>query len=76
MPSSASLELKNEKQSAHSNWIASVAFSPNGNAIVSGSYDNAIKVWDAGASFVAHLRRLRPPLSTTDSRCLVQLLCS
>ena len=26
----------------------SVAFSPDGKTIVSGSYDNTIKVWDAG----------------------------
>ena len=46
----ASLELKAEKQSAHSNLVRSVAFSPNGKTIVSGSYDRTIKVWDAGAS--------------------------
>ena len=44
----ASLELKAEKQSAHSNWVMSVAFSPDGKTIVSGSYDKRIKVWDAG----------------------------
>ena len=43
-----SLELKAEKQSAHSNGIISVAFSPDGKTIVSGSYDQTIKVWDAG----------------------------
>ena len=46
----ASLELKAEKQSAHSGWVISVAFSPDGKTIVSGSEDNALKVWDAGAS--------------------------
>jgi WD40 repeat protein len=44
----ASLELKAEKQSAHSKAVASVAFSPDGSTIVSGSYDQTIKVWDAG----------------------------
>ena len=44
----ASLELKAEKQSAHSNYVMSVAFSPNGSTIVSGSLDKTIKVWDAG----------------------------
>ena len=39
-----------EKTSAHSYWIRSVAFSPDGNKIVSGSNDKTIKVWDA-ASF-------------------------
>ena len=44
----ASLELKAEKQSAHSSFVASVAFSPDGKTIVSGSYDQTLKVWDAG----------------------------
>jgi len=41
------LELKAEKQSAHSSTVASVAFSPDGKTIVSGSWDRTIKVWDA-----------------------------
>ena len=45
----ASLELKAEKQSAHSSQVMSVAFSPDGKTIVSGSRDETIKVWDAGA---------------------------
>ena len=48
MLATASLELKAEKQSAHSDWVTSVAFSPDGATIVSGSADNTIKVWDAG----------------------------
>ena len=47
---SASLELKAEKQSAHSHPVASVAFSPDGASIVSGSDDQTIKVWDAGVT--------------------------
>ena len=46
----ATLELKAEKQSAHSGEIYSVAFSPDGKTIVSGSDDQTIKVWDAGVS--------------------------
>jgi len=41
----ASLELKAEN--AHSDWVYSVAFSPDGKTIVSGSRDKTIKVWDA-----------------------------
>ena len=43
----ASLELKAEKQSAHSSSVRYVAFSPDGATIVSGSWDKTIKVWDA-----------------------------
>ena len=44
----ASLELKAEKKNAHSGWVRSVAFSPDGKTIVSGSNDKTLKVWDAG----------------------------
>ena len=46
----ASLELKAENENAHSECINSVAFSPDGKTIVSGSDDQTLKVWDAGAS--------------------------
>ena len=48
MLAAASLELKAEKQSAHSKRVRSVAFSPDGKSIVSGSDDKTLKVWDAG----------------------------
>ena len=50
----ASLELKVKKQSAHIVCVSSVAFSPDGATIVSGSYDRKIKVWDAGVSALTH----------------------
>lgn len=31
---------------AHSELVSSLAYDPNGNFIVSGSYDNAVRVWD------------------------------
>ena len=40
------MELLSEKTNAHSDKITSVAFSPDGTKIVSGSYDKTIKVWD------------------------------
>ena len=49
MLATASLDLKAEKQDAHSSPVRSVAFSPDGKTIVSGSSDKALKVWDAGA---------------------------
>ena len=50
MLAAASLELKVKKQSAHMTCVNSVAFSPDGAFIVSGSWDKTIKVRDAGAS--------------------------
>jgi len=38
-----------EKTDAHSSYVSSVAFSPDGTQIVSGSGDRTIKVWDPGA---------------------------
>ena len=43
------MELLSEKTEAHSDCINSVAFSPDGTKIVSGSADETIKVWDFGA---------------------------
>ena len=43
------LELLSEKSNAHSSYVSSVAFSPDGTKIVSGSDDETIKVWDSGA---------------------------
>ena len=40
------MELLSEKTNAHSGDINSVAFSPDGTKIVSGSDDQTIKVWD------------------------------
>ena len=43
------MELLSDKTDAHSDYVLSVAFSPHGTKIVSGSYDKTIKVWDFGA---------------------------
>ena len=43
------MELLSEKTDAHSQTITSLAFSPDGTKIVSGSYDKTIKVWESGA---------------------------
>ena len=56
-----------EKTNAHSHFISSVAFSPDGTKIVSGSRDKTIKVWDFGALEPSK----RPALAKTDACWLV-----
>ncbi len=56
-----------EKTNAHSGMIFSVAFSPDGTKIVSGSEDKTIKVWDSGAPEPSN----RPSLAKTDACWLV-----
>ena len=55
----ATLELVAEKQGAHDREINSVAISPDGKTIVSGSDYQALKLWNAGthrmACVAAHL---------------------
>ena len=62
------LELLSEKTNAHSHMISSVAFSPDGTKIVSGSYDKTIKVWDSCALGPQN----RPSLAKTDAYGLVR----
>ena len=61
------MELLSEKTNAHSDYVWSVAFSPDGTKIVSGSADETIKVWDFGA----HEPSNRPSLAKTDACWLV-----
>ena len=49
LPGTVTMELLSEKKNAHSWDISSVAFSPDGTKIVSGSLDKTIKVWESGA---------------------------
>ena len=57
------MELLSEKTNAHSRGITSVAFSPDGTKIVSGSFDQTIKVWDAGVQEPSNC----PSLAKTDA---------
>ena len=43
------LEQLSKKMNAHNGLLMSVAFSPDGTKIVSGSNYGTIKVWDSGA---------------------------
>ena len=61
------MELLSEKTNAHSGPVYSVAFSPDGTTIVSGSNDRTIKVWDFGAPEPSK----RPSLAKTDACWLV-----
>ena len=42
----ATLELKTEKANAHNDRISSVAYSPDGSQILTGSWDTSLKVWE------------------------------
>ena len=61
------MELLSEKANAHSDLIRSVAFSPDGTKIVSGSDDGTIKGWDLGALEPCS----RPSLAKTDACWLI-----
>ena len=61
------MELLSKKVNAHSDYINSVAFSPDGTKIVSGSADGTIKVWDFGAQEPSN----RPSLAKTDPCWLI-----
>jgi WD40 repeat protein len=55
--------MLSEKTNAHSNWVRSVVFSPDGTKIVSGSDDQTIKVWDSSALLPSN----RPSLAKPDA---------
>jgi WD40 repeat protein len=57
------LELLSEETDAHSGIVMSVAFSPDGTKIVSGSNDGTLKLWDSGALQPSN----RPSLAKTDA---------
>ena len=59
--------MLSEMTNAHSREITSVAFSPDGTKIVSGSRDRTIKVWDSGALQPSN----RPSLTKTEACWLV-----
>ena len=64
------LELLSKKTNAHRDDVTSVAFSPDGTKIVSGSDDKTIKVWD----MVKWSRKDHLMFNVTTQRFVVQLL--
>jgi WD40 repeat protein len=64
------LELLSEKTDAHRNLITSVAFSPDGTKIVTGSWDKTIKVWD----MVKWSRKDHLMFNATTQQFVLQLL--
>ena len=54
---SGTLELKASKENAHTSYVMSVAFAPDGKTIVSGSDDRTIKVWDAESLTILEERK-------------------
>jgi hypothetical protein len=53
-PRSQGWILRHLKIQGHADAVGSVAFSPDGQSIVSGSYDNTVRVWDATTGTEQH----------------------
>jgi WD40 repeat protein len=49
----------------HLNWVSSVAFSPDGKLVASGSGDRTVRLWDAGTG--AALQTLEGHLNSVNS---------
>src|SRR2546428_3577989 len=56
-PSKSSLGPDSTPFQAHSDWVLSVAFSPDGKTLASGSGDNTVKLWEVSTG--TELRTLK-----------------
>jgi WD40 repeat protein len=64
--------MLSKKINAHRGGVWSVAFSPDGTKIVSGSDDKAIKVWDA-VDFGSHVESEWETFDKTKTICLMDV---
>jgi WD40 repeat protein len=64
------LEMLSEKTDAHNGYVVSVAVSPDGTKMVSGSLDKTIKVWD----MVKWSRKDHLMFNVTTQQFVLQLL--
>jgi len=61
----------------HGSWIYSVAFSPNGALVVSGSHDETVQMWDVGngmqvgGRLQGHCGGIYSVVFSPDGRCVV-----
>ena len=55
----------------HTNWVMSVAFSPDGNTLASGSLDGTVRLWDVGMETeISNFRGLGPVVFSPDGTIL------
>ncbi|KAI5117482.1 hypothetical protein M0805_003363 [Coniferiporia weirii] len=52
-----------ESLTGHSHWVKSVAYSPDGRHIVSGSEDNSLRIWDPSTFSASLLQNVRKEIS-------------
>ena len=62
IPSGCGTRIRGEQLrtlTEHTDWVYSVAFSPDGGTVASGSFDNTIRLWESDTG--EHLQTLRRP---------------